>query len=116
MDSNPDAPQCYHIWVLAGEGKGGKRGQIFYRWGVCYAKRTAALAAVRRWQQYAPDDGERRGRRPSPNTCVYMVRRCDNLDWWDDMDSRPAWRKGMGLPCGCDCPASSAEGILPPVL
>ena len=67
---------CYHIWHLS------QTGGAFFRFRKCYQRRPAAVSAVRRWREHAPND---RGRRPAPGTGVFMIRQCD------------------GDPCPCDC-------------
>ena len=72
-DGNPNGPPCYHVWHLAAGGN------ALFRWAQCYTKRTAALAAARRWRSHN-DTG--RGRRPAPvnpnpQLDVYRVLKCD---------------------------------------
>ena len=61
--------ECVHIWHLAFSGN------AYFRWRKCFAKRSTADAAVRRWKLHPPND---RGHRPAPSLGVFMVRDCDN--------------------------------------
>ena len=61
---------CYHIWTTA------NGGNAMFRWRQCYAKKSTADAAVRRWRQHAPAGG----RRPAPSLHIYRVLKCDGPD------------------------------------